>query len=79
MQTKIIPIHYLHKILIQNSRVRLIGIMTKTKDRKKRSTTYQNFYVKMKKTNIQERSTILNSVASSSEDVDLPHKRYCSK
>ena len=26
----------------------------------------------------QDRSNILNSVASSSEDVDLPHKRYCS-
>ena len=31
------------------------------------------------KTIIQDRSTILKSVASSSEDVDLPHKRYCSK
>ena len=28
---------------------------------------------------VQDRSTILNSVASSSEDEDLPHKRYCSK
>ena len=31
------------------------------------------------KTIIQDRSTIINSVASSSEDVYLPHKRYCSK
>ena len=27
----------------------------------------------------QECSNILNCVVSSSEDVDLPHKRYCSK
>ena len=32
-----------------------------------------------KKPIIQDRSTILNTVASRSEDVDLPHKRYCSK
>ena len=31
------------------------------------------------KTVIQDRSTILNSIASSSKDVGLPHKRYCSK
>ena len=31
------------------------------------------------KTIIQDRSTILNSVASGSEDVYLPYKRYCSK
>ena len=38
-----------------------------------------DFLRENEKTNIQDCTSILNSVASTSEDVDLPHKRYSRK
>ena len=61
--------------MVKNIRVRSIEIRIKTK----RRTTYRNSHVQMKKHTIQDRSTLLNTVPSISEDVDLPNKRYCSK
>ena len=49
------------------------------KDQNKAKYYLPEFLRENEKHTIQDRSTLLNTVASTSEDVDLPHKRYCSK
>ena len=55
----------------------------RNKDQKKRQEEAQyylpEFLRENEKTNIQDCNSKLNSVASTSENVDLPHKRYSSK
>ena len=49
------------------------------KDQTKAKYHLPEFLRENEKSNIQECSTLSNTVARTSEDVDLPHKRYCRK
>ena len=72
-----------NKLFTQDTDAKYSSTADRHTDQNKRQETAKYYLPEClcenEKTNIQERSTILNSVASSSEDVDLPHKRYCSK
>ena len=49
------------------------------KDQTKAKYHLPEFLRENEKSNIQKCSTLSNTVARTSEDVDLPHKRYCRK
>ena len=49
------------------------------KDQNKAKYYLPEFLRENEKPTVQDRSTLFNTVAGTSEDVDLPQKRYCSK
>jgi len=56
-----------------------LNTVDRNKDQKNATYYLPEFLRANEKHTIQDRSTLLNTVHSTSEDVDLPHKRYSSK
>ena len=72
-----------NKLCTHNTDTKYSSTADRQKDHNKRQEKAKydlpDFLRENEKTNIQDYTSILNSVASTSEDVDLPHKRYSRK